>query len=123
MPRRKKVFEVAAPGWKQQKDKVDDLIERTMDHLSGLLKACEGQLEAGDLTGAVVQSAALARAVSLLSAEMRAREKHVKLALEELTDRERDSLIQTYVSQLTPERREAHIQFVAGIAERELLLS
>lgn len=117
-------LKLAPPSTARVPDASEQLLDRTKAHLEHLLGAVEATLETGECTPALVrESAAVARAVTSLSAEMRQRERHIKYQLEELGDHDRDALVKAYVASLTPERRVSFLRYVDELSQADQLLS
>lgn len=84
----------------------EELLRRTIRHLTKLLGAVERTLEAGEANPALArESASVARAMTSLAAELRAREKHEKSMVEAMTPEERRRVVFAFVRELDNDGR------------------
>jgi hypothetical protein len=63
----------------------------------------------------VAMSANLARSVAAVTSEMRKREAHAKRMVGDMTDDERQSLVQAYISTLNKARRDELLKYIKGL--------
>jgi len=125
MGRHKKLEPVASePAQEEDQATVDAMLDGELTRIKTLTASVSRTLEEGCATPALIrESNGLSAALAKVSAELRARDKHVRLRLDRLSAKDEDAIVAEYLQGLPRPRRNEFLELLKGLDGNNDLLS